>query len=221
MQVLILLGAPGAGKGTVSADLTGRLGWKHLSTGDCIRRILEDPSSDQAKIMAPYLERGELVPDDMVLELVETEVRAQPADTRLVLDGFPRTVIQSVAFDAMLAHLGSSVQAVFKLDIPTDTLVKRISGRRVCRDCGAVYHVDNRPPKAAGICDACGGDDLYRRSDDLEERVLNRLKVYKCETAPLISYYADQGLLHRIDATGSPEASFQQIKSVLASAPSA
>lgn len=198
-DVMILLGAPGAGKGTTASGLVdARPDWKHVSTGNMLREALQ--SGTQVGLEAKkYMEQGELVPDEVVMKIVAEHLRSGPEDAVYLFDGFPRTDAQAVLLDQFLTESGEGrVSHVFLLDVPKEVLVERMSGRIVCRDCGAVFHLTNMPPQREGICDKCGGE-LYQRADDNRETVLNRFDVYEKQTASLISYYRDQGVLSPVD----------------------
>ena len=203
MQTIILLGAPGAGKGTLAERVRDVAKYTHVSTGDMLRAAVKagTPTGLEAK---RYMEAGELVPDAVIMRLVEERLE-KDGDGKYMFDGFPRTDAQAQMLDEVLARVGAKVDKVFLLDVPQDVIVGRISGRRVCRKCGAVYHVTNIPSKVEGVCDQCGGE-LYQRADDCEATVLNRLEVYNRQTAGLIDFYEKKGVLVRIDASASPQA---------------
>lgn len=201
MKAFILLGAPGAGKGTVAEGIRSAAGLVHVSTGDMLREAVKAgrPVGLEAKA---YMEKGELVPDEVIVKLVTERLDAGKPDAKYLFDGFPRTERQAELLDGVLAARGARVERVFLLDAAREVLVDRLAGRRVCKNCGAVYHVRNIPPKVAGVCDRCKGP-LYQRPDDTEATVLNRLEVYKKQTQSLIDYYEGQQRLVRIDA-GQP-----------------
>lgn len=195
---IVLLGAPGAGKGTVAEVLKSESGFLHLSTGDLLRDAVRSgsPLGVQAK---GFMDRGDLVPDSLIISLVrEVLARAKP-DARVLFDGFPRTLDQARALDALIAETGGRMQAVFQLVIEDEIVVRRLSGRRVCKACAAVFNVNTMPPRVEGICDRCGGA-LIQRADDNEATVRNRLAVYQRQSAPLVEYYRAQHLLFDIDA---------------------
>lgn len=198
MQAFILLGAPGSGKGTVSAGLTKVSDLLHVSTGDMLRAALKagTPVGLGAK---KFIENGELVPDEVIIRLVEDHLD-KVGEARFLFDGFPRTDVQAQMFDEALAKRDAAVNHVFLLDVPESVLVDRLSGRRICRSCGAVFHVRNIPPKVDGVCDHCGGE-LYQRPDDDGETVRNRLSVYRSQTQSLIDYYDQRGVLICVNAT--------------------
>jgi adenylate kinase len=204
MKAIILLGAPGAGKGTLASRVREETPYQHVSTGDMLRAALKagTPTGLEAK---GYMERGELVPDAVIMRIIEERLAQGKPDDQYMFDGFPRTLDQAKMLDAALAKLGGQVDQVFLLDVPAETIVKRLGGRRICRGCGAVYHIVNIPPKVPGVCDQCGGTDLYQRADDQEATVMNRLEVYEKQTASLIDYYEAKGVLVRVNAGFSPD----------------
>lgn len=202
-MVVVLLGPPGAGKGTQAVGLAGKLGLAHIASGDLFRGAVAagTPLGRQAR---PYMERGELVPDELAVGLVLERLAQPDCQAGAVLDGFPRTAPQAEALDRALAAQGRQVEVVLLLDVPDATILERLTGRRICRDCQAPYHIVFNPPAQAGVCDRCGGP-LYQREDDREETVRHRLEVYHAQTAPLISYYRQRGLLRRVDGAGEIE----------------
>ncbi|MDR2771238.1 MAG: adenylate kinase [Clostridiales Family XIII bacterium] len=212
---IILLGAPGSGKGTQAARLTERLGVPAVSTGDIFRANIAEGTA-LGKEAKGYMDRGELVPDAVVIAIALDRIDANDCRNGFLLDGFPRTTEQADALDRHLAAAGRGIDGVLLLDVPTEELVRRISGRRVCRSCGASYHVTDIPPARAGLCDACDGA-LYARDDDNEETVRNRIEVYNVNTAPLTAYYEERKLLLRIAASGAsgPDAVFADILKAL------
>lgn len=209
---LVLLGAPGVGKGTQAELLSARFGVPHVSTGDMFRAAETLSVSERTPTMnraVEYMERGELVPDDIVLGLlVERSGRLRSGDGFL-LDGFPRTVAQAEALDQCLAQIEIQLDAVLDYELPMAELIARLSGRRVCPKCKAVYHVEARPPKVSGICDVCGSA-LIQREDDRPETVRVRMDVYKKSTEPLAKFYRSRGLLVSISAEGTPEEVFER-----------
>ena len=186
---LIFLGAPGAGKGTQAEIVSERLGIPTVSTGNIIRAALKDetPMGLQAKA---YIEAGRLVPDNVVIGIIQDRLAQPDCANGFILDGFPRTIPQAEALDEM----GVRIDRVIDLEVPDETIAQRMGGRRVCRDCGNSYHTEFKKPKADGVCDACAGE-LIRRKDDAPETVLERLRVYHTQTKPLIDYYSRQGKL--------------------------
>lgn len=196
---IILLGAPGAGKGTQAAYLRDQWGMTHISTGDILRAEVRQgtPLGQEAQ---GYMERGELVPDDLIIRMMEARLALLGKTTGYILDGFPRTEMQAEALDQMLQRIGHHLDAVVNLEVDEQELIRRLTGRRVCPNCGTVYHVDTMPSKVAGRCDVCGAE-LIQRKDDQIEAIRNRLEVYLQQTAPLIAYYRAQGKLVTIDGT--------------------
>ena len=207
---LVFLGPPGAGKGTQAKMLSQKLGLLHISTGDILRSAVEKktPLGVKAK---EYMERGELVPDDLIIALIEEVL---PQQGGFVLDGFPRTVAQAKALDRLLDSKGMSLSAVILFDVPDDTVVERLSGRRICPRCGAVYHVRYNPPKEDEICDRCGAK-LIQREDDREEVIRKRLSVYREQTAPLVEYYSERDILVKLDASRPIEEIHRRLLEIL------
>jgi adenylate kinase len=204
---LVLLGAPGVGKGTQAEMLCAKLGTCHLSTGDIFRAAKAMATCDRSAALSAalqYMRRGELVPDQTVLALVAERLGCLKCEGGFLLDGFPRTVAQAEALEQLLKKQGILVDAVVSYELPLEKVVARLSGRRTCPDCKAVFHVDARPPKASGVCDHCGGK-LYQREDDQPESVRVRMEAYETSTAPLAGFYSARGLLRSISAEGTPE----------------
>jgi len=204
---LVLLGAPGVGKGTQAELLSVRLGVCHLSIGDLFRAAKSLDASERTPALTAaldYMRRGELVPDRTVLDMVRERRACLRCECGFLLDGFPRTVAQAEALEALLEEEKVRIDAVLNYDMPIERIVKRLSGRRTCAGCKAVYHVENRPPKKEGVCDQCGGE-LYQREDDRPESVRVRMEAYARSTAPLTDFYGRRGLLVTVDAMGTPE----------------
>jgi adenylate kinase len=200
---LIFIGPPGAGKGTQAAMLEKELGLKQVSSGDLFRENLKN-QTELGLLAKSYMDRGELVPDEVTIRMVQDRMQRPDCARGAILDGFPRTLQQASALDAMLASQGSKIDLAPVLTVNDDDLIARLTGRRVCRNCGATYHVMFNPPKVEGVCDACGGE-LYQRSDDSLETVRNRLYVYYKQTSPLIGYYFAHGLTTFIDGSQAIE----------------
>jgi len=194
---LVLLGGPGAGKGTQAERLAEALGIPQVSTGDLFRENLEN-QTELGLLAKGYMERGELVPDEVTVGMVRERLSRPDAAKGAILDGFPRTIAQAEALEALLADLGSKLAVVPYIKVPEDVLLARLAGRWTCRRCGAMYHQIFSPPEATGVCDKCGGE-LYQRPDDTPETQKHRIEVYFEQTAPLIDYYRDKGLLAEVD----------------------
>jgi len=196
-----LLGPPGAGKGTQAKLLQEQFAACQISTGDILRRAVaqKTPLGQEA---AQYINRGALVPDDVIVNLVAERLKEKDCDQGFILDGFPRTIPQAESLDAILKRMGLSLNGVLSVQVPQEVIIERLAGRRTCKTCGALCHVVFDPPKKAGICDRCGGE-LFQRDDDREETIANRLKVYENQTAPLAHYYRERGLLREIDGVGA------------------
>jgi len=208
--ILVFLGPPGAGKGTQAKLLSQRMGFLHLSTGDLLREAVKNqtPLGKKAK---EYMDRGELVPDELIVQLIE---ETMPKDGNVILDGFPRTVNQALALEEMLKDKGEKISKVLFFDVPDEVIIDRLSGRRVCSKCGAVYHVKYNPPKVEGVCDLCGGT-LVQRDDDKEEVVRRRLEVYRKQTQPLIEFYQEKGIIYKLDAGKGVEELFEEVKGLV------
>lgn len=198
MKAIILLGAPGSGKGTTAEKIRDAANLIHVSTGDMLRAAVKK-GTEVGREAESYMKRGALVPDSVIIRLVEDRLDAGRPDDVYLFDGFPRTIPQAELLEKTLLRRGGSISTVFFLDAPRNVLVERLTGRRTCRKCSANYHVKNIPPKKEGVCDVCGGE-LYQRADDREETILNRLEVYNRETEGLISRYQKQGLLVRVNS---------------------
>ncbi|WP_067934861.1 adenylate kinase [Alicyclobacillus kakegawensis] len=211
MQI-VLLGMPGAGKGTQAARIHDDYGLVHISTGDMFRAAaaMGTPLGDKVK---GYLDSGKLVPDDVTIEVVRERLRQPDAERGFLLDGFPRTLPQAEALDAMLEDIGLGLSAALYIHVPQEVLLSRMTGRRICRECGATYHVVFQPPRQEGICDRCGGE-LYQRSDDTEEAVKTRLQQY-AHTAPLVEYYRKRGLLRQVDGQRPIDEVYAEVRSIL------
>lgn len=201
---IVLVGPPGAGKGTQAAFLAKNLLIPHISTGDLFRANISK-QTDLGKLAKSYMDAGNLVPDEVTIAMAKDRMEQSDAVNGFLLDGFPRNVSQAEALDEMLKAESMKLDAVLDLEVPEDEVVKRIAGRRICRnDSAHVFHVTYQPPKAAGVCDVCGGE-LYQRDDDSEETVRKRLEVYHTQTEPIIDYYKAQGLVVTISALGKVE----------------
>jgi adenylate kinase len=212
-MIVVLLGPPGAGKGTQAARLAERQGVAHVASGDLFREALAAGTSLGRKAQG-YMGRGELVPDDIVVEMVLERLARPDCERGVILDGFPRTATQAEALDKALAAQGRQVDVALAIDVPEAAILERMTGRRICRECQAPYHIKFNPPAREGRCDRCGGV-LYQRDDDREETVRHRLAVYEKQTLPLVSYYRQQGILHQVDGLGGvDEVTEQLVKSL-------
>lgn len=210
---IIMLGAPGAGKGTQAVRISEKYGIPQISTGDMLRQAVKE-GTELGRKAKEYMDRGELVPDSVVIGIVRERIVQEDCKKGFILDGFPRTIAQAEALDSMLGELGLSVDYVINVEVPEEEILKRLTGRRTCKNCQAMYHIVFNPPKVEGVCDRCGGE-LYQRDDDKEETIKSRLEVYKRQTAPLIEYYGAKGKLVNIDGTKSIDDIFTDIVSVL------
>ncbi len=206
---LVMLGAPGAGKGTQAKMLAEKYGIPHISTGDIFRSNIKE-GTELGKKVKGFLDSGALVPDELTVDLVMDRIAQEDCQNGYILDGFPRTIRQAEKLTEALAEKGGEIDWAVNVDVPDEAIVERMSGRRMCPSCGASYHVVNIPPKKAGICDRCGAG-LITRSDDQPETVRKRLSVYHEQTQPLIDYYKAKGLVADVDGTQSMEDVFQTI----------
>jgi adenylate kinase len=206
---IVLLGPPGAGKGTQATFLKETLNLAHISSGDLFRESLK-AQTDLGKMAQMFMDRGELVPDDVTIGMIRQRLTRPDCAQGALLDGFPRTPAQADALAAMLAETGDRVSSVPYISVPSETLIERLSGRWTCRAAGHVYHIKYNPPKVSGVCDE-DGSELYQREDDKSETVINRIKVYMEKTSPLIEYYRKVGLLCEVDGTQSIDSVEQQI----------
>ncbi len=205
---LVLIGPPGVGKGTQAALLTQRLGLVHLASGDVFRHEIAE-GTELGRTAKGYIDKGMLVPDEVTIGMMEARFTSVEARTSgFVLDGFPRTVAQAVALDQKLASLGIQLARVASLEIDEEVVVARITGRRVCPNCGEIFHLASRPPKQEGVCDNCGGA-LIVRTDDKEETIRQRLNVFHAQTEPVLAYYKVTGKLHHIDGDQPAEEVFR------------
>ncbi len=210
---LILLGPPGAGKGTQSQYVCGHYKIPQISTGDILREARKN-RTEMGKKADEYMSAGKLVPDEVVIGIVDERLKRDDCKRGFVLDGFPRTTAQADALGALLKKRGTSIQAVVNMIVPDELIITRLSGRRVCGECGATFHAEFSPPQRQGFCDKCGGA-LIQRKDDSEATVAERLKVYRDQTQPLVSYYDRERVLKTIDGTGEVSDVWQRLKGIL------
>ena len=210
---IIMLGAPGAGKGTQAKMIAEKFGIPHIYTGDIFRSNIKEGTQlgTEAK---KYMDQGLLVPDELTVKILLDRVAKEDCAGGYVLDGFPRTITQAEVLDEALEKLNEKIDYAVNVDVPDDNIVKRMSGRRACLKCGATFHMEHIPPKQEGICDSCGGE-LVLRDDDKQETVQNRLKVYHDQTQPLIDYYTKKGVLKSVDGTMEMKAVFQLISEII------
>lgn len=210
---IIMLGAPGAGKGTQAKQIAAKYNIPHISTGDIFRANIKGGTAlgMEAK---EYMDKGQLVPDELTVRILLDRVANEDCKNGYVLDGFPRTIPQAEVLDTEVKKLGETVDFAVNVDVPDENIVKRMGGRRACVKCGATYHIEHVPPKTEGICDTCGSE-LILRDDDKPETVKNRLNVYHEQTQPLIDYYEKQGILHTVDGTRDMDVVFADIVKIL------
>lgn len=211
---ILLLGPPGAGKGTQSKRLESAYGMIQLSTGDMLRAAVAS-GSELGKKAKDIMERGDLVPDDLIVDMISARIDEDDCKGGFILDGFPRTAPQAEALTKMLAEKGASLDHVVELAVDDEAMVRRITGRYTCAKCGQGYHDEFEKPAQEGVCDKCGGTEFTRRADDNEETVRNRLDAYHAQTAPIISYYKDQGVLNSVDGMADIDEVTEQLKGVL------
>jgi adenylate kinase len=198
---LILLGAPGAGKGTVAKELTKLDGSVQISTGDILRGAVQ-AGTELGKQAEAFMKAGDLVPDDLIMGIMEQRLQEDDCAKGFLLDGFPRTIPQAEALKELLAKLNIDLDFAVEIDVPRDVILDRLTTRRTCVDCGAIYNVKSMPPKVEGVCDKCGGK-IVQRDDETEEAISNRLDVYNEKTAPLVDFYKQEGMLLTVSATSS------------------
>lgn len=210
---IIMLGAPGAGKGTQAKMIADKYHLPHISTGDIFRANIKE-GTELGKQAKEYMDRGALVPDELTVKILLDRVSADDCKNGYVLDGFPRTIPQAEVLDEALTKLGDAVDLAINVEVPDENIVRRMSGRRACLKCGATYHIEHIPPKKEGICDVCG-EALVQRDDDKPETVQKRLTVYHEQTAPLIEYYGNKKILKEVDGTKDMEAVFADITKLI------
>lgn len=210
---IIMLGAPGAGKGTQAKMIADKYGVPHISTGDIFRANIKN-GTELGMEAKKYMDQGLLVPDELTVRILLDRVAQDDCKNGYVLDGFPRTISQAEVLDSELTKLGDHIDYAINVDVPDENIVKRMSGRRACLTCGATYHIEHVPPKKEGICDVCGSE-LVLRDDDKPETVKNRLNVYHEQTQPLIDFYTEKGVLKTVDGTVPMEEVFAAITAIL------
>ena len=210
---IIMLGAPGAGKGTQAKMIADKYQIPHISTGDIVRANIKN-GTELGKEAKKYMDQGLLVPDELTVKILLDRVAQPDCANGYVLDGFPRTIPQAEVLDKALTELNDKIDYAINVDVPDENIVKRMSGRRACVACGATYHIEHIPPKKEGVCDKCG-ETLILRDDDKPETVLNRLKVYHDQTQPLIDFYTKKGVLKSVDGTVDMQDVFASIVAIL------
>lgn len=210
---IVMLGAPGAGKGTQADKIAEKFGLPHISTGDIFRKNIKE-GTELGKEAKAYMDAGKLVPDELTVRLLLDRVKNDDCAKGYILDGYPRTIPQAEALDKELKKLGEKIDYAINVDVPDENIINRMSGRRACLKCGATYHLKYVPPKKDGVCDECGSE-LVIRDDDKPETVKNRLAVYHEQTQPLIEYFEKQGVLHTVDGTTDAGDVFKAIEQIL------
>lgn len=210
---LVLMGLPGAGKGTQAERIVDKYGIPHISTGDMFRTAIKEGTELGLKAKS-YMDQGALVPDEVTIGIVRERLSKEDCQAGFLLDGFPRTVPQAEALESILADLGKRIDYVINIDVNVDVLMERLTGRRICRSCGATYHLVFNPPKEAGVCDRCGGE-LYQRADDNEETVKNRLKVNLEQAKPLLDFYESKGYLKNMNGEQEISKVFEELDELL------
>lgn len=210
---IVMLGAPGAGKGTQADKIADQYGLPHISTGDIFRKNIKE-GTELGKEAKGYMDAGKLVPDELTVRMLLDRVSQEDCSKGYILDGFPRTIPQAEALDSELKRLGENIDFAIDVEVPDQNIINRMSGRRACPKCNAIYHIEFIPPKKEGICDECG-EELVIREDDKPETVKKRLEVYHEQTQPLIDFYDKKGVLHTVDGTVDAEDVFEAIRSIL------
>ncbi len=210
---LILFGAPGSGKGTQSALLVEKNTYRHFSTGDLFRAAIKN-QTELGKLAKRFMDQGQLVPDEITIGLIREVLKKLKKNESFILDGFPRNSTQAEALNELLTQLSLKLDMAVFLEVDKKLLINRLTGRRVCKNCGAVYHIETKPPQKEGICDVCGGQ-VIQRPDDKEDVIENRLNIYEDNTAPLKDYYRKKGLYIEVDGTGGQDQVYQRISKVL------
>jgi len=212
---IVFLGPPGAGKGTQAVDLAAEFGIAHISTGDMLRGEIKAGTA-LGKLAQSYIDDGNLVPDEVAVDIIRCRLKEDDAKSGYILDGFPRTVPQAEMLDKLLEEMGTALDRAIYLEASEKVIIERLSGRRICRECGKIYHTVNMPSLTPGICDICGGE-LYQRPDDQPEAIIRRLQVYQEKTADLIRWYADKGLLTRVPADIAQEDTYKELSELFKS----
>lgn len=211
---IILMGLPGAGKGTQAEKIVATYGIPHISTGDMFRAAMQQETELGLKAKS-FMDKGELVPDEVTNGIVKERLQQADTEKGFLLDGFPRTQAQAEALDKILAELNRSIDAVINIEVNPDILMERLTGRIICRNCGSTYHKTNNPPKVEGTCDRCGSHDFYQREDDKPETVENRIQINIEQSKPILNYYKAKGILRNVDGESGIDNLFQTIQSIM------
>ncbi len=211
---IILMGLPGAGKGTQAEKIVATYGIPHISTGDMFRAAMQQETELGLKAKS-FMDKGELVPDEVTNGIVKERLQQADTEKGFLLDGFPRTQAQAEALDKILAELNRSIDAVINIEVNPDILMQRLTGRIICRNCGSTYHKTNNPPKVEGTCDRCGSHDFYQREDDKPETVENRIQINIEQSKPILNYYNAKGLLRNVDGESGIDNLFKTIQSIM------
>lgn len=214
MKNLIITGLPGAGKGTQAERIIEKYGIPHISTGDMFRSAIKNETQLGLEAKS-FMDKGELVPDEVTNGIVKERLQEEDTKNGFLLDGFPRTMDQADALDKIMTDLDRTIDAVINIDVNPEVLMSRLTGRIICRNCGATYHKVNHPPKVEGVCDKCGSTDLYQREDDKPETVENRIRINQEQSAPILEYYSNKGLLHTVDGEIGIENVFSEVQNII------
>lgn len=214
MKNLIITGLPGAGKGTQAERIIEKYGIPHISTGDMFRSAIKNETQLGLEAKS-FMDKGELVPDEVTNGIVKERLQEEDTKNGFLLDGFPRTMDQANALDTIMTDLDRTIDAVINIDVNPEVLMSRLTGRIICRNCGATYHKVNHPPKVEGVCDKCGSADLYQREDDKPETVENRIRINQEQSAPILEYYSNKGLLHTVDGEIGIENVFSEVQNII------
>ena len=214
MKNLIITGLPGAGKGTQAERIIEKYEIPHISTGDMFRSAIKNETQLGLEAKS-FMDKGELVPDEVTNGIVKERLQEEDTKNGFLLDGFPRTMDQADALDKIMTDLDRTIDAVINIDVNPEVLMSRLTGRIICRNCGATYHKVNHPPKVEGVCDKCGSTDLYQREDDKPETVENRIRINQEQSAPILEYYSNKGLLHTVDGEIGIENVFSEVQNLI------
>lgn len=214
MMNLIIMGLPGAGKGTQAEKIIAKYNIPHISTGDMFRAAMKNETALGLEAKS-YMDKGELVPDEVTNGIVKERLAESDTEKGFLLDGFPRTLVQAKALEAIMNELDKKIDAVINIDVNPEVLMQRLTGRIICRSCGATYHKTNNPPKIEGMCDRCGGHEFYQREDDKPETVENRIQINLEQSQPIIAFYSEKGLLHNVDGEIGIDKLFTEIQKII------